>query len=160
MLILFIIVILSNNELNSYEIFQNVEPRDLIKYGLIPEFIGRLPVVTSVDELDQDALIEILTEPKNAITKQFEILFKMDNVELEIKTEALLEIAKLAVKRKTGARGIRSIMEDLFMDLMFEAPNMKDLKKIVINSDTVRKKAQPILLFSNKENNQKFAVKS
>ncbi len=152
---------LSNyNEKNIGESLSSLENEDLLKFGLIPEFVGRLPVCSTLEELNEKMLVRIMKEPKNAITKQFEILFKMDNVELEIKTEALLEIAKLAVKRKTGARGIRSIMEELFMDLMFEAPNMKDLKKIVINSDTVRKKAQPILLFSNKENNQKFAVKS
>ncbi len=152
---------LSNyNEKNIGESLLSLENEDLLKFGLIPEFVGRLPVCSTLEELNEKMLVRIMKEPKNAITKQFEILFKMDNIELEIKNEALLEIAKLAVNRKTGARGIRSIMEDLFMDLMFEAPNMKDLKKIVINSDTVRKKAKPILLFSNKENNQKFAVKS
>ena len=155
-----------NSKLNNYEeknigeSLTSLENEDLLKFGLIPEFVGRLPVCSTLEELDENMLIRIMKEPKNAITKQFEYLFKMDNVELEIKNEALLEIAKLAVKRKTGARGIRSIMEDLFMDLMFEAPEMKELKKIVINSDTVKRKAKPILLFTKKENNQKFAFKS
>ena len=124
---------------------------------MIPEFIGRLPVCATLEDLDKKMLVRIMTEPKNAILKQFEVLFKMDNVELEIKNEALIEIAKLAVERKTGARGLRSIMEDLLVDLMYEAPDQKNLKKIVINKDVVMKKNKPMLMFTNKENN-KIAV--
>ena len=135
-----------------------LENKDLLKFGLIPEFIGRLPVCATLEELDDKMLIRIMKEPKNAIIKQFELLFKMDNIELEIKNDALFEIANLAVKHNTGARGLRSIMENLLIDLMFESPDQKELKKIVINSEVVKKMSQPILLFANKDNNQKLAV--
>ena len=125
---------------------------------MIPEFIGRLPVCATLQELDEKMLIRIMSEPKNAIIKQFQVLFKMDNIDLEMKKDALKEIAKLAILRKTGARGLRSIMEDLLVDLMFESPDHKDLKKIMINQDVVIKKSKPILLFANKDNNQKIAV--
>ena len=134
-----------------------LENEDLLKFGMIPEFIGRLPVCATLEELDEKMLVRIMKEPKNAITKQFEVLFKMDNVELEIKSDALIEIANLAVKRKTGARGLRSIMENLLLDLMYEAPDHKDLKKIVINNEVVTKKIKPMLMFTAKEN-QKIAV--
>ena len=111
---------------------KNKEPEDLLKYGLIPEFIGRLPVCTTLHELNEKMLVRIMKEPKNAIIKQFEVLFKMDNIALEVKNEALNEIAKLAVLRKTGARGLRSIMEDLLVDLMYSAPDQTELKKIII----------------------------
>ena len=134
-----------------------LENEDLLKFGMIPEFIGRLPVCATLEELDEKMLVRIMQEPKNAISKQFQLLFKMDNIELEIKDEALIEIAKLAVKRKTGARGLRSIMENLLVDSMFESPDLKDLKKIVINKDVVSKKTDPILMFASK-NSQKIAV--
>ena len=118
----------------------DLENEDLLKFGMIPEFIGRLPVCTTLHELNEKMLVRIMKEPKNAIIKQFEVLFKMDNIELEIKNEALNEIAKLAVLRKTGARGLRSIMEDLLVDLMYEAPDQTELKKIVINKEVLTKK--------------------
>jgi len=136
----------------------NLENEDLLKFGMIPEFIGRLPVCATLEELDEKMLVRIMREPKNAIIKQFELLFRMDNVELEIKKDALIEISKLAILRKTGARGLRSIMEDLLVDLMYDVPDMKELKKIVINNDVITKKKKPMLLFTNKENNQKIAV--
>ena len=125
---------------------------------MIPEFIGRLPVCTTLEELDKNMLIRISVEPKNAIIKQFESLFKMDNISLEIKKDALQEIAKMAIKRKTGARGLRSIIENLLIDLMFETPDMKDLKKIIVNYEVVTKKSLPILLFSSKLNSGKLSV--
>ena len=146
------------NEKKIGDTLRMLENEDLLKFGMIPEFIGRLPVCATLEELDDKMLIRIMKEPKNAIIKQFEILFKMDNIELEIKNDALLEIAKLAVKHNTGARGLRSIMENLLIDLMFESPDQKELKKIVINSEVVKKMSQPILLFANKDNNQKLAV--
>ena len=146
------------NEKNIGDTLRMLENEDLLKFGMIPEFIGRLPVCATLEELDDKMLIRIMKEPKNAIIKQFELLFKMDNIELEIKNDALLEIANLAVKHNTGARGLRSIMENLLIDLMFESPDQKELKKIVINSEVVKKMSQPILLFANKENNQKLAV--
>ena len=136
----------------------NLQNEDLLKFGMIPEFIGRLPVCTTLHELNEKMLIRIMQEPKNAIIKQFEVLFKMDNIELEIKKEALNEIAKLAVLRKTGARGLRSIMEDLLLDLMYEAPDQIELKKIIINKDVLIKKTKPMLLFTNKDNNRKIAT--
>ncbi len=133
-----------------------LENQDLLKFGMIPEFIGRLPVITTLSELDEDMLIRIMTQPKNAIVKQFESLLKMDGVKLEIKEDALKEIAKLAVSQNTGARGLRSIIEDSLMDLMYKIPDQKDLYKVVINKDVILKKNDPILIYSNKENSQKL----
>jgi ATP-dependent Clp protease ATP-binding subunit ClpX len=135
---------------------KKLENQDLLKFGMIPEFIGRLPVVTTLSELDEDMLIRIMTQPKNAIVKQFESLMKMDGVKLEIKEDALKEIAKLAVSQNTGARGLRSIIEDSLMDLMYKVPDQKDLYKVVINKDVIAKKSDPILIYSNKENSQKL----
>ena len=146
------------NEKKIGDTLRMLENEDLLKFGMIPEFIGRLPVCATLEELDDKMLIRIMKEPKNAIIKQFELLFKMDNIELEIKNDALLEIANLAVKHNTGARGLRSTIENLLVDLMFESPDQKELKKIVINSEVVKKMSQPILLFANKDNNQKLAV--
>jgi len=136
----------------------NLQNEDLLKFGMIPEFIGRLPVCTTLHELNEKMLVRIMKEPKNAIIKQFEVLFKMDNIALEIKNEALNEIAKLAVLRKTGARGLRSIMEDLLLDLMYETPDQTELKKIIINRNVLIKKTEPMLLFTHKDNNRKIAV--
>ncbi len=135
---------------------KKLENQDLLKFGMIPEFIGRLPVITTLSELDEDMLIRIMTQPKNAIVKQFESLMKMDGVKLEIKEDALKEIAKLAVSQNTGARGLRSIIEDSLMDLMYKAPDQKDLYKVVINKDVIAKKSDPILIYSNKENSEKL----
>ncbi len=135
---------------------KKLENRDLLKFGMIPEFIGRLPVISTLSELNEKMLIQIMTEPKNSIVKQYVSLFKMDGVNLEIKEDALREIAKLAISRDTGARGLRSIIEDTLMDLMYKVPDHKDLYKTVINKDVILKKSEPILIFSNKENNQKI----
>ncbi len=138
------------------ESLKKLENQDLLKFGMIPEFIGRLPVITTLRELDEEMLIRIMTQPKNAIVKQFESLMKMDGVKLEIKEDALKEIAKLAVSQNTGARGLRSIIEDALMDLMYKVPDQKDLYKVVINKDVIAKNSEPILIYSNKENNQKL----
>ena len=135
---------------------KKLENQDLLKFGMIPEFIGRLPVVTTLNELDEEMLIKIMTQPKNAIVKQFQALMKMDGVTLEIKEDALSKIAKLAVSQNTGARGLRSIIEDSLIDLMYRVPDQKDLYKVVINKDVISKKSDPILIYSNKENNQKL----
>jgi len=135
---------------------KKLENRDLLKFGMIPEFIGRLPVISTLSELNEKMLIQIMTEPKNSIVKQYISLFKMDGVNLEIKDDALREIAKLAISRDTGARGLRSIIEDTLMDLMYKLPDHKDLYKTVINKDVILKKSDAILIFSNKENNQKI----
>src|SRR5690625_2755871 len=114
------------------ELLSKVLPEDLLNYGLIPEFIGRLPVIASLQPLDEVALMEILTKPKNALTKQYEKLFQMDNVELEFEEEALKEIAKSAMERKTGARGLRSIIETIMLDIMFELPSRDDIEKCIV----------------------------
>jgi ATP-dependent Clp protease ATP-binding subunit ClpX len=155
-----------NSSLTNYEdkkvgeTLSSLENQDLLKFGMIPEFIGRLPVCATLEELDENMLVKIMKEPKNAISKQFEVLFKMDDVELEIKPDALTEIAKLAVLRKTGARGLRSIMEDLLLDLMYEIPDQKDLNKIIINKSVVNKEKKPIMMFASKDNSKIAASKS
>ena len=125
---------------------------------MIPEFVGRLPVVTTLEELDLDMLIRIMQEPKNALIKQYIALFKMDDVNLDIKSDALNEIAKLAIEQKTGARGLRSILENLLTELMFETPDYKDLEKIIINKDVVKKNSDPIMIYNNKNTSQKILV--
>ncbi len=136
----------------------SLQNEDLLKFGMIPEFIGRLPVVTTLEELDLDMLIRIMQEPKNALIKQYVALFKMDGVNLEIKNDALKEIAKLAIEQKTGARGLRSILENLLTELMFEAPDYKDLEKIIINKDVVKESSNPIMIYNNKNTSQKILV--
>ena len=132
------------------EIFEKVEPEDLIKYGLIPEFVGRMPVVSSLKELNQEALIRILTEPKNALVKQYQKLFAMEDTKLEFLPEALDIIAKLAMRRKTGARGLRTIMEETLLDTMYEIPSHDTkLKKVVVNEQFVLNKSKPFLILSN-----------
>ncbi len=140
------------------ESLHSLQNEDLLKFGMIPEFVGRLPVVTTLEELDIDMLIRIMQEPKNALIKQYVALFKMDGVNLEIKSEALKEIAKLAIEQKTGARGLRSILENLLTELMFEAPDYKDLEKIVINKDVVKRSSDPIMIYNNKNTSQKILV--
>lgn len=126
------------------EAFQAVEPEDLLKFGLIPEFIGRLPVIASLNDLDSDALIEILTKPKNALLKQYQKLFEMENVRLTLMDDALSAIADKAIARKTGARGLRSIMEDILLDTMFDLPSMEDVEEIIVNKDVVEGNSQPL----------------
>ena len=126
-------------------LFETVEPEDLIKFGLIPELIGRLPVIATLAELDEDALVNILTEPKNALVKQYQTLFEMEDVSLEFEEDALRSIAKLAMERKTGARGLRSIVERCLLDTMYALPDLKDVAKVVINKEVVEKGDQPKL---------------
>jgi ATP-dependent Clp protease ATP-binding subunit ClpX len=125
------------------KIFKDVEPDDLIKFGLIPELIGRLPVISVLDDLDREALIQILTEPKNAIIKQYHRLFEMDNVELEVTRDAIEAIADKALKRRAGARGLRSILENVLLDVMFDLPTKPKGKKIIINKEVIEGKAEP-----------------
>ncbi len=132
------------------EIFQDVEPEDLIKFGLIPEFIGRLPVVTTLESLDETALISILTEPKNALVKQYVKLFKMENVDLEFRETALRLVAKKALERKTGARGLRSILEHTLLEIMYDLPSLKNLSKVVIDDGVILNNATPILIYEDK----------
>jgi len=130
------------------EVFRMVEPEDLIKFGLIPEFVGRLPVIATLEELDVTALKQILTTPKNALTRQFEKLFQMEGVDLEFREEALTAIANRAIKRKTGARGLRSIIEHALLDIMFELPGMKDVSKVVVDEKTVVGEGKPLLIYA------------
>ena len=133
------------------ESFAKVEPEDLVKYGLIPEFIGRLPVLATLTELDEAALIQILTSPKNALTKQFQALFKLEGVELEFREEALKAIAAKAMERKTGARGLRSIVEGVLLDTMYDLPSQENVSKVVINETVIGGDSQPLLIFQNPE---------
>ncbi len=125
------------------KVIKNSQPEDLIKYGLIPEFVGRLPVMATLDELDEDALVTILTEPKNSLTKQFKKLFEMEDVELDIRDDALLEIAKLAIEMKTGARGLRSILEKSLLDTMYEVPSVENLEKVVLDASCIKGDSNP-----------------
>ncbi|MBN2429014.1 MAG: ATP-dependent Clp protease ATP-binding subunit ClpX [Deltaproteobacteria bacterium] len=128
-------------------ILSKVEPGDLLKYGLIPEFVGRVPVIASLEELDEEALIEILKEPKNALVKQYQKLFEMEKVDLKFTDGALVAIAKEALKRKTGARGLRSILENSMLDVMYDVPSQDRVKEVVINEDVIYKNANPIVLY-------------
>ena len=131
------------------EVLREVEPEDLIKYGLIPEFVGRLPVVATLEELDEKALVQILTEPKNALIRQYQKLFAMEGVELEFRDGAIDEIAKKALQRKTGARGLRSIMEHALLDIMFELPSLKEVSKVVVDEEVVKGKSKPLLIYAD-----------
>ena len=124
-----------------------VRPEDLIKFGLIPEFVGRLPVITTLEQLDEEALVTILTEPKNSLIKQFSKLFEMENVELDIREDALLEIAKKAIERKTGARGLRSILESILMETMYKVPSEESLNKVVLDSSVVKGETEPLMVY-------------
>ena len=132
---------------NVGEWLHSVEPEDLIKFGLIPEFVGRLPVVATLDELDEAALVRILTEPKNAITKQFAKLFEMEDCELEFRPEALTAIARKAMERKTGARGLRSILEHVLLDTMYELPSLENVAKVVVDEGVINEVSDPILIY-------------
>ena len=129
------------------EVFREVEPEDLIKFGLIPELVGRLPVVATLGELTEDALVQILTEPKNALLKQYQKLFSMDGVDLEIRPSALAAIARKALARKTGARGLRSIMEHALIDTMFDLPNLDGVAKVVLDEHTIEEETKPLLVY-------------
>ncbi len=139
--------ILTRKEKRIGDVLSLVEPEDLIKYGLIPEFVGRLPVVATLDELDESAMIKILTEPKNALIKQYQRLLSLDNVRLRFTEGALSAIAKKAAQRKTGARGLRAILEEIMLDVMYEIPSQKGIKECVINEEIITKNEKPILLY-------------
>ena len=131
------------------DVLREIEPSDLVKYGLIPEFIGRLPVVATLDELDKEALVRILNEPKNSLVRQYQKLFDMEGVELEFRETALDAIASLAMERKTGARGLRSIMEAALLDTMYRVPSEEHVSKVVIEDNVIRGEAEPILIYAS-----------
>src|SRR6267378_1635937 len=137
------------NSKATYDLLKNVEPEDLIKYGLIPEFVGRLPVLATLEELDEHALIQILTEPKNALIKQYQRLFLMEGVELEVRTPALGAVAKRALARKTGARGLRSILEQVLLDTMYELPTLDNVSKVVVDEQMISADGKPLLIYSD-----------
>jgi ATP-dependent Clp protease ATP-binding subunit ClpX len=133
------------------DLFHDTEPEDLIKYGLIPEFVGRLPVVATLDELDEAALMSILTEPKNALTKQYRRLFEMEGAELEFRDEALRAVAHRAMQRKTGARGLRTILETVLLNTMYELPAMRNVGKIVIDESVIEGHTQPYIVYKSED---------
>ena len=138
----------SNKEIDKYKIFEQLLPQDLLKFGLIPEFVGRLPIITTLKELDKEALIRILTEPKNSLVKQYKKLLKYDNVDLEFSAEALEAIVNKAMERKTGARGLRSIVEEIMRDIMFEIPSNNKIEKCIITKETVENNEPPKLIIN------------
>ena len=139
----------TDDEHNTGEILKNLEPEDLLKFGLIPEFIGRLPVLATLESLDEDALITILTEPKNALVKQYKQLFKLENVDLGFTDGALTAIAGKALDRKTGARGLRSILENILLDIMFELPDMENVSKTMVNEESVVSGTRPLVIYAD-----------
>ena len=141
----------SKNNTDLGKIYAKVLPEDLLKFGIIPEFIGRIPVVATLELLDEDALMRILQEPKNALVKQYRKLFELDNVDLEFQDDALRAIAKKAIDRNTGARGLRSIVESVMMETMYEIPSREDIKKVIVTKDSVNDESQPIIVLKDKE---------
>ena len=141
----------SKEERGIGEILKDVQPEDLLKYGLIPEFVGRLPVIATLDDLNEDALVKVLTEPKNALVKQYATLFDMEGVKLTITDEALRAIAKKAIERKTGARGLRAIMEDNLLELMYDIPDKKNVSEIIINEEVVNEHKEPVFVYKKEE---------
>ncbi len=137
------------------EVFKELEPEDLQKFGLIPEFIGRLPVIATLEDLDEDALIQILTEPKNALTKQYQRLFEMEGADLTFTDDALTAIAQKAIERKTGARGLRSIMENMLLDTMYELPSQENVEEVVVNEDVVKNSKAPLLIYAKQPKKRK-----
>ena len=133
------------------ELIKNLEPEDLIKYGLIPEFVGRMPVLATLEDLDEHSLVKILKEPKNSLLKQYKRLFEFENVKLIFKDEAVLEIAKKAINKKTGARGLRSIIESLLLKTMFKLPAMNDVSEVNINGSAVKNNSEPIITHSKRK---------
>ena len=140
-----------NEERGVGEIFKELEPEDLLKFGLIPEFVGRLPVLATLEDLDEDALVTILTQPKNALVKQYQRLFELEETKLSFTDEALSAIARKAIKRKTGARGLRSILEDILLDSMFDLPGLDDVEEVVVNEEAVTSGAAPLMIYADKQ---------
>jgi len=139
------------------EVISEVEPEDLIKYGLIPEFVGRLPVVATLEELDEAALIKILTEPKNAITKQYQKMFELEGCEIEFRTDSLSAVAKKAMERKTGARGLRTILENTLLEIMYDLPSMENVSKVVVDASVIEGNSQPYIIYEGGELHKRVA---
>ena len=148
----------SQEQKNIGEILKNMMPEDLLKYGMIPEFVGRLPVIVTLSALDEKSLIRILKEPRNALVKQYQKLFEMDNSQLEFTDDALVVVAQEAIRRKTGARGLRSIMEDIMLDIMYELPHRTDIAKCVVTKEVVMNREEPIIVTSDRKKGKKKEV--
>ncbi len=133
---------------------KNILPEDLLKFGLIPEFVGRVPIIVTLEQLTESALIDILTKPKNALARQYKRLFELDGVELEFEQDALVQVAKKAIDRKTGARGLRAILEDVMMQIMYDIPSRTDVKRCVITKDVIDKIAPPVLMLNATQHKQ------
>ncbi|HQO82271.1 MAG TPA: AAA family ATPase, partial [Deltaproteobacteria bacterium] len=146
----FVAEIKGKRERDIGEILRNVQPEDLIKFGMIPEFVGRVPIVSTLTELDEEALIAILTEPKNALVKQYQALLKLEGVDLSFSKDALKAIAEEAMKRKSGARGLRSIMENAMLDIMYEIPDMEGVKECIISQDVIMNGKAPMIVYERK----------
>lgn len=144
----------SKKEIDKSKVYENLLPQDLLKFGLIPEFVGRLPIITTLEELDKEALIQIVTKPKNALVKQYKKLFELDNVELKFEPEALEMIVNKAIERNTGARGLRSIIENIMTDIMFEIPSNPKIEKCIITKETVENGEPPVVILREKEKNK------
>jgi len=144
----------SDNTQNVGDVLEDLQPEDLLKFGLIPEFVGRLPVIATLTDLDEEALVTILTKPKNALIKQYEHLFEMEGVELSFTEDALTAISKRAIERKTGARGLRSILESILLDTMFDLPSLAGVEKVVVNEEAVSSDVSPLLIYSEKKNEE------
>lgn len=140
-----------NDDRGVGEVFKELEPEDLLKFGLIPEFVGRLPVIATLEDLDEDALVTILTLPKNALVKQYQRLFEIEGAKLNFTDEALSAIAKRAIARKTGARGLRSILEDILLDTMFDLPGLEGIEEVVVNEEAVNSDATPLMIYADKK---------
>ena len=136
---------------NGGEVLSQLEPDDLVQYGLIPEFVGRLPVIATLEELDVEALVQILTEPKNSLTKQYSKIFEMEGVEVDFREDGLRAIAEKGMERKTGARGLRSILEGVLLDSMYNIPSLDDVIKVVIDESVIRGDSEPLLVYQNSE---------
>ncbi|MBQ4167095.1 MAG: ATP-dependent Clp protease ATP-binding subunit ClpX [Clostridia bacterium] len=143
--------VVSNVDMDIGEILKFILPEDLLKFGLIPEFIGRVPIIVTLDQLDEEAMLQILTEPKNALSKQYAKLFEMDGVKLELDREALLEVARISIARNTGARGLRAILEDVLLPVMYELPSRDDVEKVIITKAAIRKETAPIYVLKQAE---------
>lgn len=146
----FAATVMAPDDRKTGELFSELEPEDLLKFGLIPEFVGRLPVIATLEDLDEEALVTILQEPKNALVKQYQRLFEMENVELSFHDDALISIARKAIERKTGARGLRSILEAILLETMYELPGLKGVKEVVISSEVVDGKARPLYIYEDR----------
>jgi ATP-dependent Clp protease ATP-binding subunit ClpX len=139
------------------EIFKDLEPEDLLKFGLIPEFVGRLPVLATLEDLDQDALVTILTQPKNALVKQYQRLFELEDTKLNFTDDALNAIAKRAIERKTGARGLRSILEEILLDTMFDLPGLDEVTEVVVNEEAVSSESNPLMIYAESKKEDQSA---